>query len=158
MPSALLNVPHYKQEFHYSCVAACARMVLAHHGVQQTEEQVRITLGTKPSGTVLRHVGRLRALDFEVSLQESNFFQVGDAIAASVPVVIFLETGPLEHWSIDIAHAVVLIGIDSAAAYVNDPFLDNAPLPIPIAQFELAWARTGRFAAFIRPQPSLPKP
>ncbi len=24
MPSALLNVPHYKQEFHYSCVAACS--------------------------------------------------------------------------------------------------------------------------------------
>ena len=38
MPSALLNVPHYKQEFHYSCVAACARMVLAHYGVQQTED------------------------------------------------------------------------------------------------------------------------
>ena len=157
MPSALLNVPHYKQEFHYSCVAACARMVLAHYGVQQTEEQVRITLGTKPSGTVLRNVGCLRTLHFEVSLQESNFFQLSDAIAQNVPVVTFLETGPLEHWPIDVAHALVVVGIDSAAVHVNDPFL-GTPLSIPVAQFELAWARTGRFAAFIQPRASLAKP
>jgi hypothetical protein len=30
MPAALLSVPHYKQEWTYSCVAACVRMVLAH--------------------------------------------------------------------------------------------------------------------------------
>ncbi len=32
MPNAWLNVPHCKQEFNYSCMAACVRMVLAHHG------------------------------------------------------------------------------------------------------------------------------
>src|SRR5271166_3915952 len=30
--AASLSVPHYKQEFPYSCVAACVRMVLAHFG------------------------------------------------------------------------------------------------------------------------------
>ena len=29
MPSSWLNVPHFQQEHEYSCIAACARMVLA---------------------------------------------------------------------------------------------------------------------------------
>ena len=42
MPSASLNVPHCKQEFHYSCVPACARMVLAFFGSHHTEAELRV--------------------------------------------------------------------------------------------------------------------
>ena len=32
MPGSWLSAPHFQQELEYSCVAACVRMVLAHHG------------------------------------------------------------------------------------------------------------------------------
>jgi len=41
MPNASLNVPHFKREFHYSCIPACARMVLAFFGQQYTEADWR---------------------------------------------------------------------------------------------------------------------
>ena len=44
MPSGWLNVPHFRQEHEYSCVAACARMVLAHHGDVRTEADLRTLL------------------------------------------------------------------------------------------------------------------
>lgn len=49
-PSGWLNVPHCKQEFHHSCLAACIRMVLAHHGRDLPEADLRQFLDTKPSG------------------------------------------------------------------------------------------------------------
>src|SRR5947209_2124192 len=40
MPSGWLNVPHFRQEHEYSCVAACVRMVLAHFGQGRTEAEL----------------------------------------------------------------------------------------------------------------------
>ncbi len=54
MPSSWLNVPHFLQEFEYSCVAACVRMVLAHYGDVRTEAELRSLLNTQPSGTPRR--------------------------------------------------------------------------------------------------------
>jgi ABC-type bacteriocin/lantibiotic exporter with double-glycine peptidase domain len=51
MPNAWLNVPHYKQEFNYSCMAACVRMVLAHHGRSIAEVELREQLDTRADGT-----------------------------------------------------------------------------------------------------------
>jgi hypothetical protein len=42
MPAASLSVPHYKQEWPNSCVAACVRMVLAHYGQFRIEQGVRL--------------------------------------------------------------------------------------------------------------------
>ena len=39
MSGSWLNVPHFQQEFEYSCVAACARMVLTHYGDVRTEAE-----------------------------------------------------------------------------------------------------------------------
>lgn len=47
MPSSLLNVPHFQQEHEYSCVAACARMVLAYFGDVRDEADLRSLLGTR---------------------------------------------------------------------------------------------------------------
>ena len=70
MPNSWLNVPHFRQELEYACVAACARMVLAHYGDVRTEadstssilfEQVRDPpdLGRRPVGQA-----RLSAVGF----------------------------------------------------------------------------------------------
>ena len=44
MPSGWLSVPHFQQEHEYSCVAACAWMVLAHYGDMRTDAELRSRL------------------------------------------------------------------------------------------------------------------
>ena len=51
MPSASLNVPHFKQELQYSCFAACARMVFAFFGHLHTEAEFRAAMKTDSGGT-----------------------------------------------------------------------------------------------------------
>ena len=72
MPSSWLNVPHYQQELEYSCVAACVRMVLAHHGDLRTEAELRGLLDTQPTGTRAGNLMRLSGPGFEVHLRSSN--------------------------------------------------------------------------------------
>ena len=50
MPAVSLNVPHYKQEFNYSCVPACVRMVLAHFGKLHGEAEMRQVLAPPHMG------------------------------------------------------------------------------------------------------------
>ncbi len=59
MPSSWLNVPHFRQELEYSCVAACARMVLAHYGDIRTESELRLLLDTQPTGARAGNLVRL---------------------------------------------------------------------------------------------------
>ena len=66
-PIASLSVPHYKQEWSYSCVAACVRMVLAHYGQLRTEEEIRQLLGTGPHGTRARAILQVAPLGFTSS-------------------------------------------------------------------------------------------
>ena len=64
MPSASRNVPHFKQELRYSCIPACARMVLAFFGSQHTEAELRALMKTDPSGTPVRRLTELTHLGF----------------------------------------------------------------------------------------------
>lgn len=62
MPNGWLNVPHFRQEHEYSCLAACVRMVLAHYGDTQTEVELRSLLDTRPTGTRAGNVMLLSSL------------------------------------------------------------------------------------------------
>ena len=110
MPSGWLSVPHFKQEFNYSCVAACARMVLAHLGQTLLEKELRQLLNTQPHGTPARSLRAVASLDFDVQLGVSNLSQLRDAVAAGQPPIVFVDTGPLDYWKIDCAHVAVVGG------------------------------------------------
>jgi hypothetical protein len=68
------------------------------------------------------------------------------------PPIVFLKTGPLEYWRLDIAHAAVLIGLDTTTVALNDPYFATAPQTTSLQSFEKAWAEMGQFTAFIRPR------
>ena len=152
MPNGWLNVPLFRQEFSYSCVAACVRMVMAHYGHNESEDSVRQLLGTTPRGTRAANVMNIVQLGFDVRFGASNLPQLQAMLAADVPPIIFLLTGPLDYWKTNDAHAVVLIGVDAASVYLNDPFFDTFAQQTPLANFQRAWATTGHLAAFIRTQ------
>src|SRR5262249_10935045 len=72
MPSGWFNVPHFRQEHEYSCVAACVRMVLAHYGDVRTEADLRTLLDTQPTGTPASNVMHISGPEFEVYLRPST--------------------------------------------------------------------------------------
>ena len=152
MPNGWLNVPHFRQEFNYSCVAACVRMVLAHYGHNESEDNVRQLLGTTSRGTRAANVASVVQLGFDVRFGTTNLPQLQAMLAANVPPIIFLLTGTLDYWDTNEAHAVVLIGVDAASVHLNDPFFDTFSQQTSLASFQRAWAMTGHLAAFIRPQ------
>lgn len=153
MPNGSLSVPHYKQEHPYSCLAACVRMVLACHGRDLTEQELRQRLGTQPHGTRAGNVTVIGSLGFDVQIGPSNFAQLQAMLAAGRPPIVFVQTGPLHYWTVNCFHVVVLLGEDGTQVHLNDPFFDAAPQQAPLAQFQSAWALTGHLAAFFRPKP-----
>ena len=152
MPNGWLNVPLFRQEFNYSCVAACVCMVMAYYGHSESEDNVRQLLGTKPRGTRAANVTNIVQLGFDVRFGASNLSQLQAMLAANVPPIIFLLTGTLDYRETNEAHAVVLIGVDTASAHLNGPFFDTFAQQTSLANFQQAWATTGHLAAFIRPQ------
>src|SRR5438552_2894338 len=104
MPGTWLNVPHFQQELEYSCLAACVRMVLAYYGDIRTEAELRVLLDTQSTGTRAGNVMRLSGPAFEVYLRPSNLVELQKTLADQQPAVIFLKTGALEYWTLDIFH------------------------------------------------------
>src|SRR5271154_934883 len=104
MPNSWLSVPHSQQEFEYSCVAACVRMVLAHHGDQRTEAELRSLLDTQPTGTRAGNIMRISGPAFEVYLRPSNMAELQKVLAENQPPIVLMQTGSLEYWNMDIFH------------------------------------------------------
>jgi ABC-type bacteriocin/lantibiotic exporter with double-glycine peptidase domain len=152
MPSNWLNVPHFQQELEYSCVAACVRMVLAHHGENRTEADLRLLLDTKPTGTRAGNIIRLSGPAFEVYLRSSHLGELQKMLADNQPPIVFLKTGSLEYWNMDIFHTAVLIGLDTATVTLHDPYFATAPQTTSLQSFENAWAQMGQLTAILRPR------
>lgn len=152
MPASWLAVPHFQQEFDYSCVAACVRMVLAHFGDIRTEAELRLLLDTQPTGTRAGNLMRLSTPTLEIHLRSSNLAELERALSDNQPPIAFLKTGDLDYWTEDVFHTVVLVGIDAIAVGINDPYFPTASQTTSWQNFEKAWAHTGQFAAFIRPR------
>ena len=152
MPNSWLNVPHFQQEFDYSCVAACVRMVLAHHGDLRAEAELRSLLDTQPTGTRAGNIMRISGSTFEVYLRASNMAELQQVLAENQPPIVLMQTGALEYWNADIFHVAVLVGLDTVNAALNDPYFATAPQTTSLQSFEKAWSQTGQFTAFIRPR------
>ena len=141
MPGFSLSVPHFKQEFPYSCVAACVRLVLAHHGRTLSELEVRQLLGTSPHGTPARAILLVTTLNFDVQLTTTNTTQLASALATGNPPIV-LDTAYLDYWQIRANHVAVLVGIDSETVYLNRSVFSMPPLNrTSLAGFERALGR-----------------
>jgi hypothetical protein len=127
-------------------------MVLAHYGDVRTEADLRLLLDTLPTGTRAVNVMRLSSSAFEVYLRPSNQIELEQVLAANQPPIVFVKTGSLEYWSMDIFHAAVLVGLDTTTVALNDPCFATAPQTPSLRTFEIAWAQTGQFTAFLRPR------
>ena len=153
MHKTWLDVPHYKQEFNYSCLPACVRMVLERHGLALPEADLRQLLGTNDEGTKPRNLFRLTSLGFEVEVKPADLMQLRDALVAGQPPLVLVNTAPLSYWQTTCPHVAVVVGIDDASIWLNDPYFDSAPQQESLTNFLAAWAAYAQNAAFIRPKP-----
>ena len=151
MPTGPLPTPHRRQETPWTCVPACARMVLEHHGQSCTEEQVANLLGTTPVGTRSAHLRRLEAWGFSVDRTQLSVAQLEACLADGLPVIACIHTGPLPHWDADDPHSVVVVGITSGSVLMHDPASDAGPVTCTLDEFRQAWSCTANLAAVIAP-------
>ena len=127
-------------------------MVLAHFGDVRTEDELCTLLNTVPTGTRAGNLMRLSSPAFEIHLRPSNLVELEAELAVNRPPIIFLTTGSLQYWNMDMFHTVVLVGLDATTAAVNDPYFATAPQTTSLPSFEEAWAQAGQFTAFLRPR------
>src|SRR5205807_4926843 len=148
-----LSVPHFKQEFPFSCLAACVRMVLTYYGRACSEDEVRQLLGTGPQGTSARAILRVAALRFDVQLRFTNLGELNAALNAGTPPVVFVNTGDLDYWSFDCAHVLVVVGMGPASVWETIRQLASERRPTCWPAFHKAWQRSGGRREFLVPRP-----
>lgn len=153
MPGASLNVPHCKQEFQYSCIPACARMVLGFFGSQHAEAELRALLRTDPNGTPARRLMELRQLGFGVTFVTTDLVGLVGYLTSGVPPIALLKTASLPYWPDSCDHVAVVVGVDDSWVYLNDPYFDSAPQQVSHADFLLAWSPYAGTVALVRPRP-----
>ncbi len=153
MPGASLNVPHCKQEFHYSCIPACARMVLAFFGRQHAEAELRTRMKTGPSGTLVHRLMELTHLGFDVDFPRTDIAGLSAYLTSGLPPLALLCTAALPYWTQSCDHVAVVVGVDDSWVYLNDSYFNSAPQQVSHADFLLAWSPNACTVAIVRPRP-----
>lgn len=124
-------------------------MVLAYLGHSIDEPTLAKLLDTQPFGTLVRNVQHISALGFSVSFGVSSWATLRAVVEQGIPVLVFVMTGHLTYWQLDVAHALVVVGMDEANVYLDDPWFDTAPQVSSIDNFLAAWAEFDHLAAVI---------
>jgi ABC-type bacteriocin/lantibiotic exporter with double-glycine peptidase domain len=151
MPSNLLSVPHYRQSHPGACLPACARMVLAYWQHDSSEADLAHLLGTREFGTPAPNIHRLQKLGFSITYESVTLSLIKERLTNRIPPVAFVKTGDLPYWNENTAHALVVVGFDGVAIYVNDPAMIQAPQTVPVDYFLLAWSEFDHRYAVIEP-------
>jgi len=152
----MIRLQHQQQEHSAGCLAACVVMVLSHWQVELSEAEVRRIIRTKPySGTHPVNLINLGELGFDGWPYEGTEYELRQRITSGEPVIVFLWTGALQHWTdregIDYLHTVIIVGWDNGAVLVHDPVLPTGPIEIPWAGFSDAWRYSRQMMTVVVP-------
>ena len=146
----LISLPHYQQSDEGYCLSACARMMLAYLGMDMAEAEVSRVLGAQEFGAPSFAVQRLTALKLRVTYREWSVAQLLEALETQTPVLVFVRTAFLDHWTKDVAHAVVIVGAEENRQFwIHDPAWPTSPLAVLWDGLLAAWAEFSYRGAMI---------
>ncbi|MCA9998306.1 MAG: peptidase C39 family protein [Anaerolineales bacterium] len=147
MPS--LPISHHKQQRQADCLAACAFMVLAYwqHPISYARLINLLRIGY--AGAPFSNLRYLESLGVSVTIGQGELATLRHYLNQGIPPIVFVATKELAYWKEATNHAVVVIGIGDEFVEVNDPAFDDAPITIPIAEFDLAWLEMNEFFAIL---------
>ena len=140
-------VPDVRQSTGYSCGAAALQAVLAYWGIEEREDRLAARLGTTPeAGTHPEAIVRgARELCLTAEIREGlELADLERALAEGTSVIVDLQAwreSPDAPWTEtwDDGHYMVLLGLDAANLYFEDPSLLGARGVIPRAEFVDRW-------------------
>ncbi|MEN6560023.1 MAG: C39 family peptidase [Acidobacteriota bacterium] len=140
-------VPDVRQSTGYTCGAAALQAVLAYWGIDEREDRLAARLRTTPeAGTHPDAIIRgARELGLTADLREGlEMADLERALADGRSVIVDLQAwrdSPDAPWTEtwDDGHYMVLLGMDAANLYFEDPSLLGARGVIPRAEFVDRW-------------------
>ena len=139
MSPVILPIRHVKQRQSGDCLAACAAMVLGYFGISVPYDYLLELLQVSWFGAMSSNVRNLEKLGLTVIFKQGDLTELYNHLSHDRPCVAFVQTGELPYWNENLAHAVVVSGLDDNSVYLNDPVVDGAPILVSRGDFELAW-------------------
>lgn len=130
-------------------------MVLEYLGRPTSYSRLLTLLQIGPIGAPRRNIRYLTHLGIDVTYREATLPLVVEYLQAGSPVIVFVDTGELSYWSVSTNHAVVLVGANREAVFVNDPAFPNAPQTVSLGEFDLAWFNSDNACAILGPADQL---
>ena len=119
MPKVLLTVPHHPQQNDGDCLAACAAMLLAHLGRQIDYAHLRQLLNIQPHGAPAGNIRRLTQLNFKGTYSQTDMSGLEAMLQQGHPVIVFVRTAELPHWTYSTDHALVVVGYDDTNRHID---------------------------------------
>lgn len=151
--SILLPVAYVPQRRYGDCLVACASMVLTYLGRPVPYNRLLKALRVQPGvGAPFSNLQALERLNITVIYEQGTLLDLHRFLANGWPCIVPVKSGELPYWgNIDTDHAVVVVGMEPASVYLNDPAFANAPLQVPLGDFDLAWFEHGEHYAVLAP-------
>lgn len=151
MPVSLLNVPRIAQRERTDCLPTCVEMVLAYQGRVVDIRWLRRVLESTAMGTPGFKVFNLVRHGYHVVYSTATDERVLiQALIEGIPPIVLLATGNLHYWTVETAHAVVVVGVEDNTVIVNDPVFPETAQEISKDEFMLAWSDFDYLYALIR--------
>ena len=75
------------------------------------QQELAQLMSTGAIGTFAEDVPRISQLGFSVNLSSSSLAELKAALNANKPAIAFLHTDALNYWTMDCAHALVVVGL-----------------------------------------------
>lgn len=151
MPSVLLPAPRFEQSRDGACLPACVRMALAYWGDPRDEAEVSALLGTKPFGTPLSRVARLKEWGIDAILVRLSRAELESLLNDGVPVIARVWTVMLDYWPVETSHVVLAVGYDAHNVIIHDPAYAGEARAVLWDAFLAAWAEFDEMGVIIRP-------
>jgi len=142
-----LPIRHFRQHRDGECLAACAKMAMDYIGISVSYERLLKLLHIKPFGALFSMLRELEQLGVIVVYKQGTFDELYTHLTSNRPCIAIVQTGELPYWNTATDHAVVVVGLDEEAVYLNDPAFDNAPIQVSHGDFGLAWFERDEYYA-----------